>query len=103
MNNNIAIDQNVPIPTKVRNKRRGRKMKYHWPIDKMQVSESIYVPNTELPQRVQNGEDYGTHYTISIVRSHMRHYKLKGRKFVHRNVIDEVTNKPIGVRIWRTK
>lgn len=99
----VKIESGVLLPSRrnVRVKRKARELKYNYPIKDMKPGDSIFVPVTDLPDRVQLGEDSGTHYTNNIVRAHVKRYNLKNRLFTHRQVYDG--RDVVGVRIWRLR
>lgn len=99
----VKIETGVPLVSRYNrpNKRKVRALKYNYPIKDMNPGESIFVPITDLPQRVQSGKDAGTHYTNNIVRAHVKRYKLKNRTYQHRQIYNDGKG-VVGVRIWRT-
>ena len=71
----VQIEKNVIMPSKANRRiKRSRPVKWNWPLAKMEIGDSIYVPITEFSESVQTGKDY----------------------------IFEGT-KTIGARIWRVK
>lgn len=99
----VKIETGVPLVSRYNRpaKRKVHALKYDYPIKDMNTGDSIFVPITDLPQRVQSGEDFGTHYTNNIVRAHVKRYKLKNRTYQHRQIYNDGKS-VAGVRIWRT-
>lgn len=98
----IQIEKNVNMPSRFnRPPRAGRKVKWNWPLAKMEVGDSIYVPITEFSESVQTGKDYITHHCNNAIRMQvMRKTVNKNYKFASRQIFEGT--KTVGARIWRT-
>jgi hypothetical protein len=99
----IQIDKNVEMPSikRQRKTRRGRAIKWNWPLDKMEVGDSIYVPLTEFSQKVQEGNDHVTHHCNNALRLiKTRNKTIKNYTFAARQILEN--NKVVGARVWRT-
>ena len=97
----ISIEKNVPIikiQKKMRN--RGREVKHNWPLNKMEIGDSIFVPIAEFSPNIRNGHDHITHASSSQIYNICKRYQLKDRSFTSRKVTEG--KKTSGVRIWRT-
>lgn len=75
------IEKNVPIPPKCPT---GRKSRY--PINKMEVGDSIFFPDPIGPKAARAASGAGT--------------RRKGQKFISRRLTE---NDQRGTRIWRTE
>jgi len=99
----IQIEKNVAIPTvkRARKARKGRAVKWAWPLDKMEIGDSIYVPITEFSQMVQEGKDHITHHCNNAVRLIKSRSKIaKQYTFASRQIHEN--DKVVGARVWRT-
>lgn len=101
MSNKYVIDSNVPVSSPVRHSKSMamRAYKHKWPLTKLKVGESFFVPLTELSENVQNGFDYPTHNVTSVIHNHRKAIGLKAT-FTTREVVE---NNARGVRVWRKK
>lgn len=99
----IQIEKNIEMPSRYNRspKKKGRDVKWNWPLSKMEIGDSIYVPITEFSQKVQEGKDHITHHCNNAIRMHViRKTVDKNFKFSSRQVIEG--KKVVGARVWRT-
>jgi len=98
----IQIEKNIAIPSRFANKvkRQGRAVKWNWPLSKMEIGDSIYVPINEFSQTVQDGKDHVTHHCNNAIRMQvMRKTVSKSFKFSARQIKEG--RKIVGARVWR--
>jgi hypothetical protein len=98
----IQIEKYIKMPPRNnRTRKYGREVKWNWPLAKMEVGDSIFVPITEFSQKVQDGKDNVTHHCSNAIRMHViRKVVDKNYKFSSRQIIEG--KKVIGARVWRT-
>jgi hypothetical protein len=99
----IQIEKNIEMPSRYNKapKKKGREVKWSWPLAKMEVGDSIYVPITEFSQSVQEGKDHITHHCNNAIRMQViRKTVDKKFKFASRQVLEG--KKVVGARVWRT-
>lgn len=83
---------------------RRERRKHNWPLDKLNVAESIFIPVTNFAKSVQTSEnpDAITHHSIGVVQNRRKAGELKDKLFIHRQVINRY-GRVIGVRIFRVE
>ena len=98
----IQIEKNVNMPSRFnRPPKRTRPVKWKWPLAKMEVGDSIFVPITEFAESVQTGKDHITHHCNNAIRMQMNRKTVnKDYKFASRQIFEG--SKVIGARVWRT-
>ena len=100
----INIDKNIAVPAKSKAKviKRGRQIKWSWPLAKMEVGDSIYVPITEFSKKVQEGNDHITHHCNNAIRMQVNRKTVdKNFKFTSRQIKEG--RSVVGARVWRIK
>lgn len=100
--NGINIEKNIAIPSRGAHKvkKQGRAIKWNWPLAKMEVGDSIYVPITEFSLKVQEGKDHITHHCNNAVRMQVNRKTVsKSFKFSARQIKEG--RKVVGARVWR--
>lgn len=97
MQNKYAIQSNVPLAPLVRKNKTVMGHKHRWPLAKLKIGESFFIPVSELSENVRNGFDYPTHNVTSVIHNHRKALNLKAT-FTTREVKEEAGH---GVRVWR--
>lgn len=100
----IQIEKNVSMPSKFNRapkRRRSRPVKWNWPLAKMEIGDSIFVPITEFAESVQTGKDHITHHCNNAIRMQVIRETVSDKfKFASRQVFEG--KNVIGARVWRT-
>jgi hypothetical protein len=80
----LKVEKGIPIPEVVRNPKWSRKAKYRIGLERLEIGDSVFIPESSQPPQTQ-----------------MHDLKMRfGRLFTYRIVKDE-DGIPSGVRIWR--